>query len=64
VIEPGAVDTELFGHQSQQTQERYRKIFAGVEKLRADDIADAIAYVVTSPRHVAINEIVLRPTDQ
>ena len=38
--------------------------FATMERLQATDIADAIAYIVTRPRHVAINEILVRPTDQ
>ena len=32
--------------------------------LQAEDIAEAIAYVVTRPRHVAVNEILVRPTQQ
>ena len=32
--------------------------------LAAEDIADAILYIVTRPRHVAINEILVRPTEQ
>ena len=32
--------------------------------LRAEDIADAILYIVTRPRHVAVNEILVRPTEQ
>ena len=35
-----------------------------MERLEAEDIADAIGYMVTRPRHVAINEILIRPTDQ
>jgi NADP-dependent 3-hydroxy acid dehydrogenase YdfG len=35
-----------------------------MERLEAQDIADAIAYIVTRPRHVAINEILIRPTEQ
>ncbi|MCG2624110.1 SDR family NAD(P)-dependent oxidoreductase [Arthrobacter sp. I2-34] len=64
VIAPGAVDTELFGHQQQTTQEHYTKLFSAVEKLHADDIAGAIAYIVTNPRRIAVNELVIRPTDQ
>jgi NADP-dependent 3-hydroxy acid dehydrogenase YdfG len=64
VIEPGAVDTELFGHLEPTTREQYEKMFQGVEKLHAEDIAEAVAYIVESPRRVAVNEIVVRPTDQ
>jgi NADP-dependent 3-hydroxy acid dehydrogenase YdfG len=32
--------------------------------MEAADIADAISYIVTRPRHVAINEILIRPTEQ
>jgi NADP-dependent 3-hydroxy acid dehydrogenase YdfG len=37
---------------------------SGIEWLRAGDIADAITYIVTRPRHVAVNEILVRPTEQ
>ena len=36
----------------------------GIERLESEDIADAIAYVVTRPRHVAVNEVLIRPTEQ
>jgi NADP-dependent 3-hydroxy acid dehydrogenase YdfG len=64
VVEPGLTDTELFGHQQQVTQDQYERVWGSVEKLHAQDIADAIAYIVTNPRRVAVNEIVIRPTDQ
>jgi NADP-dependent 3-hydroxy acid dehydrogenase YdfG len=32
--------------------------------MEADDIADAISYIVTRPRHVAVNEMLIRPTEQ
>ena len=32
--------------------------------MRSQDIADAIAYIVTRPRHIAVNEILIRPTEQ
>jgi NADP-dependent 3-hydroxy acid dehydrogenase YdfG len=62
LIEPGAVDTELVSHVREEVREQ---LTAPVdEKLRAEDIADAILYVVTRPRHVAINELLVRPTEQ
>ena len=38
--------------------------FAGVQRLEATDVADAILYIVTRPAHVAINEVLIRPTQQ
>jgi len=38
--------------------------FGEIEILAADDIADAISYIVTRPWRVAINEILIRPTEQ
>jgi NADP-dependent 3-hydroxy acid dehydrogenase YdfG len=45
-------------------QETIRARFADVERLQGPDIADAITYIVTRPRYVAVNEILIRPTDQ
>jgi NADP-dependent 3-hydroxy acid dehydrogenase YdfG len=64
VVEPGVVKTELFGHQRPETQERYEKLFGELEKLDAEDIAQAIEYIVTRPRHVAVAEMLVRPTEQ
>jgi NADP-dependent 3-hydroxy acid dehydrogenase YdfG len=38
--------------------------FGSMERLAAEEIADAIAYIVTRARHVAINEMLVRPTEQ
>ena len=35
-----------------------------MERMQATDISDAILYMVTQPRHVAVNEILIRPTEQ
>ena len=35
-----------------------------LRELRSEDIAEAILYVVSQPPHVAINEVLVRPTDQ
>jgi NADP-dependent 3-hydroxy acid dehydrogenase YdfG len=64
LIEPGATATELASHNRPEVLEPLRRRVAGVEWLQAQDVADAIAYVVTRPRHVAINELLIRPTEQ
>lgn len=64
VVEPGLVATELLGHQQEAVRERMAARFADVEQLHADDIAEAVAYIVTGPRRRAVAEIVIRPTDQ
>ncbi|HWF36632.1 MAG TPA: SDR family NAD(P)-dependent oxidoreductase [Solirubrobacteraceae bacterium] len=64
LVEPGAVATELAGHNRPEILETIGERFAGVERLQADDIADAIGYIVTRRRHVAINELLVRPTEQ
>jgi NADP-dependent 3-hydroxy acid dehydrogenase YdfG len=64
VVGPGVTTTELFGHQRKETQDRYAKMFAGVEPLAAGDIAEAITYIVTRDRRVAVNELIVRPTEQ
>ncbi len=64
LVEPGAVETELVGHNRPQVQEMLRARFVTMERLQSEDIADAISYVVTRPRHMAVNEILIRPTEQ
>jgi NADP-dependent 3-hydroxy acid dehydrogenase YdfG len=64
LVEPGAVATELTDHLRDGVRETVRERFRGIERLSAEDIADAIEYIVTRPRNVAINEILIRPTEQ
>lgn len=64
VVEPGVVETELFGHQKPSVQDHYRRLFADVEPLRASDVASTVAFIVSAPRRMAVSEVVVRPTDQ
>jgi NADP-dependent 3-hydroxy acid dehydrogenase YdfG len=64
LVEPGAVATELSSHNRPEIREGIQQRFVGVERLRAEDIAEAITYIVTRPRHMAVNEMLIRPTDQ
>lgn len=61
VVEPGATNTELWDEEGWKV---FNDLFGKVESLLASDIAEAVAFIITNPRHVAINEIVVRPTDQ
>lgn len=66
VMAPGIVDTELQSHNVnpmvQQTLERVREQIGDV--LQAEDVADAILYIITCPPHVSVNEVLLRPRKQ
>ncbi len=65
-IEPGYVATELQGHNKHpvvlEQMEKMREQIG--EPLEAGDIADAIAWAVTRPSRVSVNEILIRPTKQ
>ncbi len=64
LVEPGAVTTELGSHNRPEVREAMAKRLAGVERLDPKDVADAILYVVGRPRHMAVNEMLIRPTEQ
>jgi NADP-dependent 3-hydroxy acid dehydrogenase YdfG len=64
VVEPGTVDTELSSHAREELREGIVRLTENIELLRPDDIADAIAYIVTRDRRVAINELLIRNGEQ
>jgi NADP-dependent 3-hydroxy acid dehydrogenase YdfG len=62
LVEPGATATELSSHNRPEVLAAIRNQFG--QRMEAGDIADAITYIVTRPRHVAVNEMLIRPTEQ
>lgn len=64
VIEPGNVDTELATHTREELRAGVEAQIGTIERLQPEDIADAVAYVVTSKRRVAVNEVFVRAADQ
>jgi NADP-dependent 3-hydroxy acid dehydrogenase YdfG len=62
LVEPGATATELASHNRPEILESIHTQFGPT--MAAADIADAIAYIVTRPRHVTVNEVLIRPTEQ
>jgi NADP-dependent 3-hydroxy acid dehydrogenase YdfG len=65
-LEPGFVETELQGHnENQMVQENIEKMRDQIgQTLKAEDMANAILYALSQPDHVAVNEILVRPTKQ
>jgi NADP-dependent 3-hydroxy acid dehydrogenase YdfG len=64
VVEPGVVATELTNHMNPENREQMMKPFAGITPLKSEDIADVIVFIVTRPWRSAINEVLIRPTEQ
>ncbi|GAB4060577.1 SDR family NAD(P)-dependent oxidoreductase [Catellatospora paridis] len=65
VVEPGFVSTELTSHITDPAIQAAAKNMAeSMRTLQPEDIAAAVLYALTQPEHVAVNEILIRPTDQ
>ncbi len=65
VVEPGVVETELREHITDPAaRASIDRRIASLRQLRPEDVADAVRYAVGQPEHVAVNEIMVRPTDQ
>ncbi|MFD7607963.1 SDR family NAD(P)-dependent oxidoreductase [Streptomyces mirabilis] len=64
VIEPGSVDTELRAHNPDVIQQHIVAALGDIERLQSQDIADTVGYIVTRPRHMAVAELLVRPTEQ
>lgn len=63
-IHPGAVETEFSIVRFKGDSERANKVYEGYESLVAEDIADAIWYMVSRPKHVNINDMLIMPQAQ
>lgn len=63
-IEPGLVETEFSIVRFHGDKEKADSVYADTTPLQPEDVADAIAYCVTRPAHVNVQEMVLYPTDQ
>ncbi|OBH58165.1 SDR family NAD(P)-dependent oxidoreductase [Mycobacterium sp. E2479] len=64
VVGPGTVDTEIFSHLAETSREAFERQTAGMVMLRPDDIADAVLFMVTRDRRVAVNHMLVRSAEQ
>jgi NADP-dependent 3-hydroxy acid dehydrogenase YdfG len=64
IVEPGTVQTEIMDHLSGQAKQTQSERTAGMVKLRPEDIADAVMFMVTRDRRAAVNEILVRSSEQ
>ena len=63
-IRPGMVDTEFSTVRFHGDRERAREVYRGIEPLTGDDIARIVAWIVSLPAHVNINDIEVMPARQ
>jgi NADP-dependent 3-hydroxy acid dehydrogenase YdfG len=63
-VAPGMVETEFSLVRFEGDEEKASKVYEGTSPLSAEDVADAIAYVVTRPPHVDVDYLSIKPTHQ
>lgn len=63
-ILPGMVETEFSIVRLAGDAERAAEVYAGLQPLTADDVAECIRWAVSLPSHVNVDSIVVKPRDQ
>ncbi len=63
-VDPGLVETEFSQVRFKGDQQKAAEVYAGMNPLTADDIAETIVWVASRPAHVTIDEVLIKPTDQ
>lgn len=63
-VDPGMVETDFSNIRFYGDKERAKKTYQGVQALTGEDIAEAIVFIATRPKHANINEIIMMPSVQ
>ena len=63
-VSPGMAETEFSIVRFHGDEEKAKAVYKGFVPLNANDIADAVEYIVTRPAHVSINDIQINPAQQ
>jgi len=62
-ISPGNTETE-FAYRHFGDEEAAREFYRRIHNLQPEDIADMVLYILSTPRHVQVHDIIVRPTEQ
>lgn len=62
-VSPGLVETE-FSEVRLKDKEKAKEVYRGYQPLKAQDIAETVAFILSRPPHVNINDITVMPTAQ
>lgn len=63
-VSPGAVETEFSIVRFNGNEERAKQVYRGFTPLFAHDVAETILFILTRPKHVNIDDVLIMPTDQ
>jgi len=63
-VSPGMAETEFSIVRYHGDEDKAKAVYAGLTPLNAEDIADAVEFIVTRPKHVSVNDIQINPTQQ
>ena len=63
-VDPGLVETNFSRVRFRGDAEKANAVYAGVEAVRPEEVADCVIFVLTRPRHVNIDEIVVKALAQ
>jgi len=63
-VDPGLVETNFSRIRFRGDEETARQVYEGVEAMTPDDIAECVLFAVTRPRHVNVDELVVKALAQ
>jgi 3-hydroxy acid dehydrogenase/malonic semialdehyde reductase len=63
-LDPGLAETEFSLVRFKGDAARAKEVYAGIEALTAEDIAETLVWIASRPAHVNIDEMIIKPVDQ
>jgi 3-hydroxy acid dehydrogenase / malonic semialdehyde reductase len=63
-LDPGLAETEFSMVRFKGDEARAKKVYEGMQPLKAEDVADAMVWIASQPAHVCVGEVVMMATSQ